>query len=132
MRFISHFVEAQLHREVYVAVLNGLLRTPGEKRAFAQKVGISPVYLSYLLALDSGASSYPTLRTPSLKVAQRIAQAAPAPADVRESLLLHMTLSNDKRVQSQRLAKQDLDLIRFDGQIKKLRHASEWLQSRVG
>jgi type I restriction-modification system DNA methylase subunit len=25
-----------------------------------------------------------------------------------------------------------MDLIRFDGQIKKLRHASEWLQSRVG
>jgi hypothetical protein len=31
-----------------------------------------------------------------------------------------------------RLQAEALDLIRFDGQIKKLRHASEWLQSRVG
>lgn len=102
MRFITHFVEAQLHREVYVAILNGLLRTPGDKRAFAQRVGISPVYLSYLLALDDDDHHYPTLRTPSSKIAQRIAQVIAAPPEIRESLLQHMLLANDKCAEAQR------------------------------
>jgi hypothetical protein len=97
MRFITHFVEAQLHREVYVAVLNSLLRTPGGKRTFAQRVGISPVYLSYLLALDSDDNCYATLRTPSPEVAQRIAQSIAAPPEIRDSLHTHLLLAHENR-----------------------------------
>jgi hypothetical protein len=52
MSFLSLIDEAELHREVYVAVLNSLLRTRGSKRALAAHAGISPQYLSYVLVLD--------------------------------------------------------------------------------
>lgn len=52
MSILTDALEAQFHRETYVAILNSPLRAPGSKRALAQRAKISPVYLSYILKLD--------------------------------------------------------------------------------
>ncbi|MFN8491731.1 MAG: helix-turn-helix transcriptional regulator [Caldilineaceae bacterium] len=85
--------EAQCHREAYIAVLNGLLADPASKRHFAQQVGITPQYLSYLLN--------PYDRTPSPEVARKIAEAAPLACDARESLYEHLLLAHERRLQAQ-------------------------------
>lgn len=121
MHFVTHYIEAQLHREVYVAILNSLLRTPGDKRAFARRVGISPVYLSYLLALDNDRSRYTTLRTPSPKIAHRIALAVAAPPEVRESLLQHMLLANDKRALARQCERRELQEASWQERLSELR-----------
>jgi hypothetical protein len=48
MSLLTDALEAQFHRETYVAILNSLLRTPGSKRELARRAKISPVYLSYI------------------------------------------------------------------------------------
>lgn len=122
MHFVTHYVEAQLHREVYVAILNSLLRTPGDKRAFAQRVGISPVYLSYLLALDDASlHHYPTVRTPSPQIAQRIAQSIDAPPETRESLYMHMLLASDKRAHAQQCERRELQEASWQERLSELR-----------
>ena len=60
MHYLELAHEAQLHREAYIALLDGLLQTITAKRHFAQRVGITPQYLSYLLN--------PFDRTPSPEV----------------------------------------------------------------
>ena len=60
MHYLELAHEAQLHREAYIAVLNGLLQTTAAKRTFAQSIGITQQYLSYLLN--------PFDRTPSPEV----------------------------------------------------------------
>jgi tetratricopeptide (TPR) repeat protein len=108
MRFLTSSIEAQLHREVYVALLNSLLHSPRSKRELAQQAGISPPYLSYLLKLDRDPSAYAITRTPSLKVGQRIVQSVNAPPEIRESLLLHMTLAHEKQVQAVQSARKEI------------------------
>lgn len=109
MSILSDAAEAQFHRETYVAILNQLLRAPGSKRELAQRAKISPVYLSYILKLDRDPYHRASItRTPSLKVAQRIAQAIHASPETRESLLWHMTLANEKRIQADRAARVEL------------------------
>ncbi len=105
MSFLTEAVEAQLHRETYVALLNRLLHTSGNKRELARRAKITPNYLSYILKLDRDPYSIPITRTPSSKVAQRIAQAIHAPPEIRESLLWHMTLASEKRIQANHVAK---------------------------
>lgn len=108
MRFLTSSIEAQLHRETYIALLNGLLYSPRSKRELAQQAGISPPYLSYLLKLDHDPSAYAITRTPSLKVAQRIVQSLNAPPEIRESLLVHMTLAHEKQVQAVQSARKEI------------------------
>jgi hypothetical protein len=105
MSILTDAIEAELHRETYVALLNRLLRKPGNKRELARRAKITPNYLSYILKLDRDPYSIPITRTPSSKVAQRIAQAIYAPSEIRESLVWHMTLANEKRIQANHAAK---------------------------
>ncbi|MCL5999056.1 MAG: hypothetical protein M1546_23795 [Chloroflexi bacterium] len=100
MRFLTFALEAQLHREVYSALLNGLLQRSGSKRELAQRAGITSVYLSYILKLDRDPYRDSITRTPSPKAARQIAQSIDAPAEVRESLLAHMTLASEKRLRA--------------------------------
>lgn len=93
MQCIELAQKAQLHREAYIAVLNGLLQSPAGKRHLADKVGITPQYLSYLL------NPYDH-RTPGPALAQKLAAALlPDPA-TRESLLEHMLLARDERIRA--------------------------------
>lgn len=109
MSWLCFLEEAQLHREVYIAVLNGLLKARGSKQALAKKVGITPQYLSYILDPWN-------IRTPSPKVAEAIVAALPLPLGQKHVLLEHMILANERRVQmhgsiSQKLTAYDLDEI---------------------
>jgi hypothetical protein len=90
--FIELAWESHLHREAYIAILKSAMNTPGSKRLFAQQVGITPEYLSYLLNPEDH-------RTPGLKIAEKIAAASPLDPEQRESLLTHLCLASQRRVQ---------------------------------
>lgn len=78
-----------LYRETYIAVLNFHLRQHGSKQAFARHLGITPVYLSYLLDPYNA-------RTPNRAMAERIAAALDiAPVERRE--LVEMMLAAKDR-----------------------------------
>ncbi|HEY7346695.1 MAG TPA: helix-turn-helix transcriptional regulator [Ktedonobacterales bacterium] len=92
---IDLFWEAQLHKETYSAVLNSALKPPGTKQSFAEQVGISPQYLSYLLDPNDP-------RTPGPAVAQKIAAASPLDPEQRASLFEHLFLASQRRLERER------------------------------
>jgi transcriptional regulator with XRE-family HTH domain len=113
--FIDLAREAQRHREVYIAVLQGALRTPGDKRRLAAQVGITPQYLSYLLD--------PHDRTPSPVVAEKIAQALPIDPEQRRALMEHMLLASERRMQLRKVCCSDLPGRPVDEYLEELRQA---------
>jgi hypothetical protein len=90
MSFVPLAIQQNLHRETYVAMLDSLLRAPGAKRLLAARAGITPVYLSNLLNLQREGTRDGTARTPSPKVASRIADELDVDKEIRESILAHM------------------------------------------
>jgi hypothetical protein len=98
MHYLELAHEAQLHREAYIALLDGLLQTTAAKRHFAQSVGITPQYLSYLLN--------PFDRTPSPEVAHKMIDALPLDAVERDTLLEHLLLASERRLQAHLAAQQ--------------------------
>ena len=99
MLYIELAHAAQLHRETYIAVLNGLLKEPASKRQFAKTVGITPQYLSYLLN--------PYDRLPGAALVRKIVAALPLDADGRANLCEHMALAREKRVKAGQVILQD-------------------------
>ncbi len=99
-------IEEQIHREVYVAILNSALREVGSKAWLAQRVGISRAYLSYLLHPDLVTSD--SSRRPSERIAERIARALPVEQAVRDALLEHMLQAHMGRIRRQRVLAEDL------------------------
>jgi hypothetical protein len=94
MSWIEAIWLAELYRETYVAILKSW--TPhGRKGDFAQRVGISPQYLSYLCALDHPIDEkFPTRRLPSPQMAVKLAKILPAPEAIRLSLIENMQLAH--------------------------------------
>ncbi len=92
--FIELAQEAHLHKETYSAALKSALRLPGTKQSFAERVGISPQYLSYLLDPDDP-------RTPGPEVAEKIATALPLDPEQRESLFEHLFLASQRRLEQE-------------------------------
>ncbi len=85
--------EAQVHREVAVAILQGALRKRGSKKRLVQTVGITPQYLSYLLnPFDH--------RTPSPETARKLVKALPLTREERDELLEHLLLAQARRVEA--------------------------------
>jgi hypothetical protein len=85
---------AEVHRETYIAILKSWI-PHGLKGDFARRAGLSPEYLSYLCALDRPARDhFPLKRLPSPEMAERIADALPAPAEIRQSLIENMELAH--------------------------------------
>jgi hypothetical protein len=85
--------KAQIHREVYIAILNSILQEPGSKRHLVKHLEITQQYLSYLLNPETDDPH--NSRIPSAKIAQKIANALPLEPEQREQLLQHMYLSRD-------------------------------------
>lgn len=86
--------EAELHRETYVAILNSVLKERGSKRALAEKVGITPQYLSYILVTDKDPDNQRVIkRTPSEELCERIANALELRPEQRAVLIEEMLLS---------------------------------------
>lgn len=103
MHYLELAHEAQLHREAYIALLNGLLQTTATKRRFAQRVGITPQYLSYLLN--------PFDRTPGPDLARKMVDALPLDATARDHLLQHLLLSSERRLQAHRMVQQEFSQV---------------------
>jgi len=94
MAWLEPFWLAEMHREVYVAILKSWI-PHGGKGDFARRVGITREYFSYLCALDYPVEDrFPTKRLPSLEMAEKIAAALPAPPKIRHSLIENMTLAH--------------------------------------
>lgn len=88
--------EAQMHREIYIALLKSKLGY-GDKQVFANKVGITTQYLSYLLN--------PHDRTPSLETANKIANHLDISPEDKEALVFHMMMANTRTVKKSELKK---------------------------
>lgn len=93
--------QAVLHKEVYTAVLNSVLKLPGSKRQFAERIGIEPRYLSYLCNPDEP-------RIPSSATARRIVDALPLELEQREDVLQHMLLARERKAQGDKVLQYEL------------------------
>lgn len=70
--------EAELHREIYAAILTSALARRGAKEHLARLVGITPQHLSYILVTDRDPENLRAIRrTPSEALCRRIAAALP-------------------------------------------------------
>jgi transcriptional regulator with XRE-family HTH domain len=107
--------EAQLHKEAYSAAVKSALRTPGTKQDFAERVGISPQYLSYLLNPDDP-------RTPGPEVAQKIADALPLDPEQRADVFEHLLMSRQRRVSLKRLQQEGSSTPPLEVQVARLGH----------
>jgi hypothetical protein len=100
MMWINPYLLAEMHRETYVAILKSWI-PHGEKGNFADRVGITREYLSYLCALDRPAEDKsPPKRLPSPQMAKKIAEALPAPPEIRRSLYENMELAHVNAVRA--------------------------------
>ena len=115
MHYLELAHEAQLHREAYIALLDGLLQTTAAKRHFAQTVGITPQYLSYLLN--------PFDRTPGPEVARKMADALPLDPMARDNLLEHLLLASERRLQAHLAAQQEFPKVDVTTDIARLHQA---------
>ena len=115
MHYLELAHEAQLHREAYIALLDGLLQTTAAKRHFAQRVGITPQYLSYLLN--------PFDRTPSPALARKMVDALPLEAAERETLYEHLLLASERRLKAQLALQQAFAQVDFVTQLDFIRQA---------
>jgi hypothetical protein len=123
MGILDSIHEAQLHREVYVAVLNSTLQEPGSKRHLAEHIEVSQQYLSYLLNPETDDSS--SFRIPSSKVAEKIANALPLEQEQREHLLNHMYLARDSTSQITQTLHSELLARPIEDILAELRNAQQ-------
>lgn len=93
--FLSLTTEAQLHRDVYIAALEGVLRPAPAKQELAWQLGVKPRYLSYLLEPDDARVLGPEL-------AGRIVDILPLPRERRQDLLDHMLFASERRLAAAR------------------------------
>jgi hypothetical protein len=89
--FLAKIDSAQVHRETYVAVLNHILRKPGDKQALADRLGIYAEHLSGIL--NAGVSVDAYIRTPGPRLAEQIVEALPLDPAWRRSLFENMYLA---------------------------------------
>jgi tetratricopeptide (TPR) repeat protein len=88
MSLIDRIKETEIHRATYIAILDSVLTSWGDKRRFAEKIGLAPESLSRIMAI--------TGRTPSRLEAEKIAQGIPLPAEQRWDLLQHMMSAREE------------------------------------
>ncbi len=100
MALLEPYWLAEMHREVYVAMLKSWI-PHGQKGEFARRAGLSRVHLGYLCALNHPAEERsPMRRLPSPSMAEQIAKALPAPAEIKHSLVEHMALAHINAVKA--------------------------------
>ncbi len=121
MSILDSIHEAQLHREVYISLLNSALQEPGSKRSLAEQIGITQQYLSYLLNPET--NDLQNFRVPNAKIAQKIANALPFEREQREQLLMHMCLARDGASHIARTFRADLSDYSLEHFMQELREA---------
>lgn len=107
MYWIDLFRLADIYRETYAATLKSWV-PHGKKGDFAQKCGITREYLSCLCALDSQIDGSVPIhkRYPSPHTAKIIANALPAPKEIKRGLVEHMELAHANAVKAYYSARQ--------------------------
>lgn len=116
MTALSWYREAELHREAYIAILNGAMALPGAKQRFAERVGVSDRYLRYLREqLDT--------RTPPPALAQKLVEALPLDPEQRRDALLHMHLARHAQRQGTQQRWGSLSTEDVIASLEQLRHA---------
>ncbi len=123
MSVLNSIHEAQLHREVYISVLNSALQEPGSKRSLAEQIGVTQQYLSYLLNPET--NDLQSFRVPNAKIAQKIANALPFEREQREQLLMHMCLARDGASHINRTFRADLSDYPLEHFMQELREAHQ-------
>jgi hypothetical protein len=101
MYWMDAFKLAEIHREVYAAILKSWV-PHGQREDFARACGIAKEYLSCLCALDNPLDGTVPIhkRYPSPRLAIRMAKILPAPKEIRRSLLENMELVHVAAVES--------------------------------
>lgn len=99
MAWLEPMLLAQIHREVYVAILRSWI-PHGERGDFARRVGVTREYLSYLCALDRASAGGSITRLPHPQTAKRIADVLPAPPEIKISLLENMLLARERHAEA--------------------------------
>lgn len=97
-RFMILAEEAELHRRTYIAIIDSCLPAVGGRAGLALRAGVTEAFVSYL-------RSWNYVRNPSRRTAERIAGSLPLPQEIRESMLRHMELSGEKRLEALRIAR---------------------------
>jgi hypothetical protein len=92
-RFMILAEEAELHRRTYIAIIDSCLPAVGGRAGLAVRAGVTEAFVSYL-------RSWNYVRNPSPRTAEKIAESLPLPHEIRESLLRHMALSGEKRLEA--------------------------------
>src|SRR5450755_529297 len=123
MSILASIHTAQLHREVYIALLNSALQEPGSKHNLAAQVAVTPQYLSYLL--NSGAADSYSFRVPNAKIAEKIANALSLEREQREDLLRHMYLARDAASHITQTFRSELLTHPIEYFLKELRDADQ-------
>ncbi len=95
MRWIDKYKLSELHREVYVAILQSWI-PHGKRGDFAKRCGITREYLSCLCALDNDVNERVAThkRNPSPRLAIKMAENLPAPTEIKRGLLENMELAH--------------------------------------
>lgn len=100
--------EPNLHRDAYTAFLKSHLKPRGEKQRFAQKLGIEPETLSYILAdISHPDNPKTTYLVPGRDLCHRIAEVIEVHSEEKERLLEHLLLS---RQESQEAKQRQVDV----------------------
>jgi hypothetical protein len=95
---ISASQQAELHREIYAAIIKGCTRQRGARGRLAADAGITPQYLSYVLVADTDPGRDPvTRRRAAVKTARRIADALALPEDKRQQAFEHLVSARGRR-----------------------------------
>jgi len=81
MTFLAWSEKIDIEIETVAAILKSVLRARGDKKRLARTVGISEVYLSYVLNQE---------RTLSIETARAIARLLPLPFEQREAWIYHV------------------------------------------
>ncbi len=88
-------LEADIHKAIYIAIIDGRLHLRGSKEAFAARVAISSRTLRALLDPKD-------FKTPSLELSARVVEALALPPEQRSDLLDHMRLARERRLLRER------------------------------
>lgn len=92
MSFTGDILQAQLHKEVYIALLRSALRDHGSQRQLCAELGISSSHLQYLL----DPVAYDKVRT--TKLLETVVRSAPLDREQKQHALEHIYLARQTKI----------------------------------
>ncbi len=107
--------EAQLHKEIYAALVRSAIRTRITEAELARQLRVSTVYITNILdPFDR--------RLPGPELAEQIVQAIRAEPEIRETILYHMALASERRLRAHDGLRKEITERSASELLKYLRH----------